>query len=308
MGKRYFKTEEEAWEYRERMRRRKKRILRRKIRDGCHLLFLCLLLFLTVRLLNLYLKNTSVQGFGVFTAESDDLSAPVSRTSDEIYQFIKEASADSKDYQYILEHYDDYPEEVLSSLINNPEMLDFVTGYPEQESSEDRELTKKEKKNKHPLFLQWDTRWGYDAYGESCIGISGCGPTCLTMVIHMLDKDSELTPADVAQFADVQGYYVEDTGTSWTLMTDGAANYGITGTELSLSQNIMENALDDGKPIICALRAGDFTTGGHFIVIYDYDKHGFQVHDPNSTIRSEKSWTYEELMGQIKNLWAFSKQ
>ena len=43
-------------------------------------------------------------------------------------------------------------------------------------------------------------------------------------------------------------------------------------------------------------------------VIYDYDKDGFQVHDPNSTIRSEKSWTYEELMGQIKNLWAFSKQ
>lgn len=282
MSRRYCKTEEEAWEYQERMYRKKRRKRRRKIRTCCQFFINFGLLGLAVILLNLYLdKSSEFPGLESIIAEEND------------------------EYQAILNHSDEYPEELLTALEHNPEMLEFVSGYLNTEQHKRGELTKDEKEDRYPLFLQWDARWGYETYGNSCIGLSGCGPTCLTMVIHILNADSELTPADVAEYAEEQGYYVKDSGTDWSFMTDGAAAYGITGTELSLDQNVMERALDADRPIICALRAGDFTTSGHFIVIYDYDKDGFKVHDPNSRIRSERSWTYEELKWQIRNLWAF---
>ena len=88
-------------------------------------------------------------------------------------------------------------------------------------------------------------------------------------------------------------------------MTTGAASFGITGEELSLDESLMKKELDSGHPLICAMRAGDFTAAGHFIVITGYNKKGFQVNDPNCKARSEKRWTYDELKGQIKSMWTF---
>ena len=210
-----------------------------------------------------------------------------------------------KDYKKILEHYEDYPETYLAALANNPEMLDYVLGYPDSDGTVRAELTKKEKSQDYPLFLQWDERWGYGSYGSSSIGISGCGPTCLSMVIYGLTDNAMATPDKVARYSEEQGYYIEGTGTSWDLMTEGAAAFGVTGSELSLDESSMKRELDDKHPIICAMRAGDFTAAGHFIVIRGYDKKGFIVNDPNCMARSEKRWTYEELSGQIKNLWSY---
>ena len=69
----------------------------------------------------------------------------------------------------------------------------------------------------------------------------------------------------------------------------------------------MEQALEAGKPIILALGAGDFTSSGHYIVLTGLEDGAFRVNDPNSRIRSEKLWTYEELEGQIRNIWAIEK-
>ena len=48
---------------------------------------------------------------------------------------------------------------------------------------------------------------------------------------------------------------------------------------------------------------GDFTTEGHFIVLSGRTADGYQVRDPNSIERSEKTWTYDRLSGQIASLW-----
>ena len=56
------------------------------------------------------------------------------------------------------------------------------------------------------------------------------------------------------------------------------------------------------------MKPGDFTQAGHFIVIYAYEDGVFRVHDPNSIVRSEKTWDYDTLKGQISNLWSFSKK
>lgn len=280
---------------RERIRRRRRRRLILKIKIVCGLTAVLMILLAIWKFVPVF------NGDGL----PKELAAPVVRSEAEVIEKLKEYAKKNKDYKKIVEAPDNYPEVLLAALANNPEMLDYVKGYPDRDESAVGELTKSEKKDAHPLFLQWDARWGYAPYGGSMIGISGCGPTCLTMVVHILNQASELTPVQAASRAEADGYYVEGTGTSWELMTAGASEYGITGTELPLDEGRMKQVLDAGHPIICAMGPGDFTTAGHFIVIYDYGKKGFRINDPNSSIRSSKAWTYEDLKGQIKNLWYY---
>ena len=71
-------------------------------------------------------------------------------------------------------------------------------------------------------------------------------------------------------------------------------------------ENAMANTLSYGNPIICSMGPGDFTDNGHFIVLTGYENGMFHVNDPNSKIRSEKTWSYEELKNQIVNMWWYS--
>lgn len=293
-------TERERMRRREQMRRKKKRRLRRKIKRICRLVCVLLLLIAMIWVLFSVLKKT-----GILPGGTPEIEAPKQRTEAEVKKRLEEMAKKEKGFKEILDNYETYPEPYLAALANNPEMLEYVKGYPKHDGTVRAELTKKEKKEDFPLFIQWDERWGYGSYGSSSIGISGCGPTCLSMVIYGLTDNEMATPDKVARYSEEQNYYIEGTGTSWDLMTAGAAAFGITGSELSLDETTMKQELDAGHPIICAMRAGDFTAAGHFIMIYDYDKKGFFVNDPNCKARSEKRWTYDELQGQIKNLWSY---
>ncbi len=199
-----------------------------------------------------------------------------------------------------------YPEELLAALAANQEMTDFVKGYLASDGTVTGGISEEEKGQSFPLFLQWDKRWGYSPYGRSSICISGCGPTCLSMVIFSLTRDDHATPDALARFGMDNGYYMEGQGTLWSYMTEGAAHYGITAREIGLDEAAMKQYLDRGCPIICAMRPGDFTTTGHFIVIYDYDENGFMLNDPNSLARSGRQWDFETIRYQINNLWGYS--
>ena len=90
-------------------------------------------------------------------------------------------------------------------------------------------------------------------------------------------------------------------------MTYGAQKLGLEVKELPLWKNSIDQKLRDGNPIICIMGPGDFTDDGHFIVITDVDDEDmYTLNDPNSRIKSEKKWSYDELKEQIKNIWAYS--
>ena len=202
----------------------------------------------------------------------------------------------------VVEKADLYPERVLKMLSKNIETLDFVLDYWDKKDVPCEEsIGQAPVQGEIPLLLQWDKRWGYVSYGGSIIGLSGCGPTCLSMVLISLTGQTDQTPAQVAAFSEANGYYVEGSGTAWALMTEGASRLGL----LSLDESVMKSALDSGQPVICSMGAGDFTTQGHFILIYGYNEEGFLINDPNCIARSSQPWTFERLRGQIKNLWAY---
>lgn len=201
----------------------------------------------------------------------------------------------------------DYPEELRALLEKNPETKDFVLNYPLKKDFR-QSLTEEElgEITEIPYFLQWDGRWGYCDYAGSIMGIAGCGPVCLSMVSIYLTKDITFDPLYIAEFAAREGYATRNNGTKWLLMSEGAEKLGLKSEELPLDKNVMINALTSGKPIICIMGAGDFTSTGHYIVLTDYTEDGFSVLDPNSEVKSGQKWTYERIKSQIRNIWAFS--
>ena len=203
--------------------------------------------------------------------------------------------------------YKKYPQSMIELLERNPETEDFVLNYPFREEGE-YDLSEFEGSTSVPLFLQWDTRWGYEIYGSDCIAITGCGPTCLAMVGYHLTGSPEFTPEKVADFAWNNDYYVAGHGSSWTLISEGSGMLGLEATELPLVKEIMVESVEAGKPVILAMGPGDFTTSGHYIVLTGWEDGAFQVNDPNSVINSEQLWTYEALESQIRNIWSIDVQ
>ena len=254
-------------------------------------------------------SDVQVQG-AVRVGSSGDLKVgkPVERTEAEVLQRLEELGQDDSVIEQICHNAARYPKELLAVLANNPEMADFVAGYPGENKGSAGGLTASEIEEDFPLFLQWDPRWGYQDYGKkNCIGLAGCGPTCMSMVLFYLTRDESLTPDKVAEYSMKNGYYVEGSGTAWTLFEDIPKLYDIQVTNLSFSEKDMKAVLDKGAIIACVMGRGDFTLSGHFIVIYGYDSGGFMVNDPNCIARSSKRWTFRELERQVRNIWAYEK-
>lgn len=239
----------------------------------------------------------------------DRVDKPKERTSREILSRLEELSKDSGLIAQVTEGYRDYPEQLLEALANNPEMADFAAHYLENKGTVTEEgLTESEKSQEYPLFLQWDPRWGYASYGDdSVVGLSGCGPTALSMVLYYLTGDEELTPDKIAAYSMQEGYYISGTGTAWLLMEEMPSLYGVSVSQPEKNERVMRQALDRGEIIICSMRPGDFTIGGHFVVVYGYTEDGFLLNDPNCVARSRQTWSYSQIGGQIKHIWIFSK-
>ncbi|MDD5954670.1 MAG: papain-like cysteine protease family protein [Firmicutes bacterium] len=199
--------------------------------------------------------------------------------------------------------YWEYPESLIDLLERNPETEDFVLQYPFRDTQE-LEAFSYDLSDGVPLMMQWDKRWGYLNYGSDVVGITGCGPLCLSMAgYYVTGGDAAFHPARMVEFAEKNGYYSRGNGSSWTLISEGGVKLGLDVTEIPLvKKRIMDN-LEVDNPIICSMRAGDFTTSGHYIVMVGCEDGLIRINDPNSRENSEKLWSYEQIEGQIRNLW-----
>lgn len=201
-----------------------------------------------------------------------------------------------------------YPESLIKLMERNPEAKQFVLDYQKNKNKhEEIDLSKEVSKGQIPLFIQWDERWGYETYGDDFLALTGCGPTCLSMVRCGLSGETQWNPYEVACMAQEQGFYVDGVGSSWELMSSGAQQLGLTVNNVAFDADHILSALQSGMPIICAVGPGDFTSVGHFIVLTGVDGNGkVIVNDPNSRENSKKTWDVEDLISQIRNLWGYS--
>ena len=157
-----------------------------------------------------------------------------------------------------------------------------------------------------PCLYQTDPAWSQEPYAGGSIEKNGCGPTCLAMVYVALTGSTDMGPVEMAAFSE-RGGYVSDGMTAWALMSEGASQLGLSSRELAANEASVRAELEAGRPVICSVRPGDFTTTGHFIVLAGVAEDGSViVRDPNSAERSAHTWELGRVLGQCANLWSFS--
>lgn len=116
-------------------------------------------------------------------------------------------------------------------------------------------------------YNQRDTRWSDKLYAGSTIGVAGCGPTSVAMVVSTL-TDKIVTPEEVAFWSEMNGHACNGNGSYHSIIPAALEHYGLKVKRAGISsgQEIVD-ALADGKLIVAIMGPGDFTNAGHFIVL-----------------------------------------
>ena len=196
------------------------------------------------------------------------------------------------------------PEDLAAALEFNPELEEFARGYSEKKDKEfEIDLSKEAESEEIPLLLQWDERWGYKQYAGEMFGLSGCGPTTLSMICINKFHDPKYTPEYIGQFSAENGYVMDGKGSFWTLIGEGGEKLGLDVMELNPVKEDILWYLQEGNPIVCIMGPGEFTRTGHFIILTKYVDGKIEIRDSASVEKSNKLWEYEELGSQIQNAW-----
>lgn len=150
-----------------------------------------------------------------------------------------------------------------------------------------------------PYYFQIGPQYEDNWYGDGTLAETRCGPTSLAMALSFLTNQT-ISPVEIANYAQENGYYVDGIGTAWVLFSDYPSFYGVESWQCILEEEEISQALAQGNVIIFSMELGDFTTAGHIIVIknltYSNQMNG---HDPNSKENS-KSWSISTLLTQAK--------
>jgi hypothetical protein len=131
-------------------------------------------------------------------------------------------------------------------------------------------------------YSQIDPRWKnklYTSTGNSSqtMGSSACGPTCSAMVVSSIK--GTILPTEMADLYVKHGYRSANNGTYWSAFRWTADVFDI-GYKETIYLDEACKLLQDNYYLIVGCGNGLFTTGGHFIMLYDYDGTYIKVYDP----------------------------
>ena len=208
----------------------------------------------------------------------------------------------------VLKHQNQYSEELVTLLKENPEAEQFVADYSKYGKNHFKISLKSDyTEGEIPYLCQWDKRWGYETFNKNYMAITGSAPTCLSMVSVGLSGDLNANPLSIAQYLEENGYLDSEKQEALSFMTEGAEYFDVQGTEINITKAALTSALEANEPVIAQVKKGDFTNSDvHYIVIYALDENGnFKIHDPNSPKKSEESWDFATLKKQITHLLAY---
>ncbi len=256
-------------------------------------------------------ETETPQNDSIIQGQDNEVTSTTEPTSNNsITAGLKKLAQSNSKVNTILVNQNKYPERLLEDVIRNPEMIDFTYNYLNMVNKSYTDVIdiSNDVSNTHygmPLFIQWDSRWGYYPYSSGVIGISGCGPTSLSMVYVHLTGDTNWNPLKMAKYSTQSGYVTVGVGTSWELMTSGARTLGLQVEKITKTEATMIAHLQQGNPIIASMGPGIFTDKGHFIVFRKYENGKFYVNDPFCIEHTNRAWSYSEFSGQVKSMWAY---
>lgn len=169
-------------------------------------------------------------------------------------------------------------------------------------------------------YMQTDSKWknkDYSAKGEkTTIGASGCGPTSMAMVLATW-ADPKVDPVSECAWALAHGYKAPHSGTYYGYFEPAGARYGLSVTRLNYS-NIYGNstsqyhaqakaAIDRGDLVIACMGKGNWTSQGHYVLVWDIKGNTIYINDPASTKTSRTRGDYSLFKKQVKYYWTIKR-
>lgn len=175
--------------------------------------------------------------------------------------------------------------------------------------------------NTQPVsYLQTDPRWGsldYSAPGEkTTIAASGCGPTAMAMVLATW-ADPSVTPKTECAWALAHGYKAPRQGTYYGYFEPAGARYGLRVTRLNYTSLYgkstsayhaqVKDALDRGELVIACMGPGNWTSSGHYVLVWKVDGDTIYINDPASTKAARTKGSYNLFKQQVKYYWTIER-
>ena len=169
-------------------------------------------------------------------------------------------------------------------------------------------------------YLQTDPKWGsldYSVPGEkTTIAASGCGPTAMAMVLATW-ADPSVTPKTECAWALAHGYKAPRQGTYYGYFEPAGARYGLRVTRLNYTSLYgkstsayhaqVKDALDRGELVIACMGKGNWTSSGHYVLVWDIQGGTIYINDPASTLARRTRGSYALFKQQVKYYWTIEK-
>lgn len=168
-------------------------------------------------------------------------------------------------------------------------------------------------------YLQTDARWGWNDYSapgeKTTIRASGCGPTAMAMVLATW-ADKSVTPKTECAWALKHGYKAPRQGTYYGYFVPAAARYGLKARQLNWV-NIYGNskstyheearkAVKEGHLVIACMGKGNWTSSGHYVLVWDVEGDTVYINDPASTLARRTQGSYALFKTQVKYYWVIN--
>lgn len=197
----------------------------------------------------------------------------------------------------------------VDGIVGSKTWLAAFTGKIEKEPPADSD-----KKNIQPInFKQYDSRWGSVIYTKNntynkkqTIKSSGCGPTSMADIVATW-WDKNATPKTLAALAVENGYRTTNSGTAWGFFKFCANKYGASKFIQTTSFATAEAAIKDGAYVVCSMKPGLFTKGGHFICWWWTDGKYNYTNDPASAAAKRAKQEIKYIKNECKQYFIFYK-
>ena len=154
-------------------------------------------------------------------------------------------------------------------------------------------------------FNQTEEPWASIPYGTSNVGAAGCGPTSMAIVISTFTGQN-VTPEITKTFAEQNGEYVPNVGTSHSFVKNAATHWGLTCERVGKNRmDYVVESLKDGKLVVEICEAYTITGGssGHFIVLTGVTADGhITIADCASRERTGKLYSVEAIKSYGRDL------
>lgn len=167
-------------------------------------------------------------------------------------------------------------------------------------------------KNIQPVnFKQYDSRWASVIFTKNntynkkqTIKNSGCGPTSMADIVATW-WDKSATPKTLAALVVANGYRTANSGTAWGFFKFCANKYKASKFIQTTSFATAEAAIKDGAYVVCSMKPGLWTSGGHYICWWWADDTYVYVNDPASAKAARAKAKKNLMKDQCKQYFIF---